>query len=127
MKIQKIIEDQKAFQRLIGYPVDSKIETDKHEMAEKHLFKMIEECIEVRKEFPSVMNPWAKIQKKPDLNRIKEEMADVFLFFVNILSIWEFGYDDFLDKVIETQDNNFIKLKEKQNVSDNKQTTTSTD
>lgn len=112
-KINKIIERQKDFQRIVGFPIDSNLESDRNEMSEKYVFKLIEEAIELRKEFPSVMNPWSKKQKEVDLLRVKEEMSDVLLFFVNLLITWKFSFDEILDVIVKVQENNFSKVAEK--------------
>jgi NTP pyrophosphatase (non-canonical NTP hydrolase) len=82
-------------------------------MAEKYLFKLIEEAIEVRKEFPSVMNPFAKNQKDPSLIRIQEELSDVFLFFINLLIVWDIDFEKFIDSTLVVQDINYKILNEK--------------
>jgi len=112
-KINKIIERQKDFQRIVGFPIDSNLESDRNEMSEKYIFKLIEEAIELRKEFPSVMNPWSKKQKEVDLLRVKEEMSDVLLFFINLLATWKFSFEEILNVIEEVQENNFSKVAEK--------------
>ena len=112
-EIEKIIQRQKEFQRFIGFPIDSNLEKDRNELSEKYLFKMIEEAIELRKEFPSIMNPWSKKQKEADMTRILEEMSDVFLFFVNLLVTWRVTAWELFEVVKKVQDNNLQKVKEK--------------
>ena len=113
MQLQKIKERQIEFQRLVGFPIDSKLETDRNELSEKYVFKLIEEAIELRKEFPSIMNPWSKKNKPADLSRIKEEMSDVLLFFINLLITWRIDFEDLLKVAQGVQDVNFYKVKEK--------------
>lgn len=112
-KIEQIIERQKEFQRFVGFPIDSNLEEDRNELSEKYVFKLIEEAIELRKEFPSVMNPWSKKQKEADFTRIKEEMSDIFLFFMNLLITWKFSFEEIVEMVEKVQDNNVMKVKEK--------------
>ena len=112
-KIERIIEKQKEFQRFVGFPIDSNLENDRNELSEKYVFKLIEEAIELRKEFPSVMNPWSKKQKEADFSRIKEEMSDIFLFFINLLITWKFSFEEIVDMIEKVQENNFMKIKEK--------------
>lgn len=111
--IEDIYQRQYSFQKFIDFPVDSNLEDDRNEMSEKFVFKLIEESIELRKEFPSMMNPWSKSQKQPDLIRIKEELSDVFLFFINFLMVWKIDFGDFTNFVKTIQDRNFQKIKEK--------------
>lgn len=111
--MEQIINKQKEFERFIGFPIDSNLESDRNELSEKFIFKMIEECIELRKESPSVMNSWSKEQKEANLTRIKEEMSDVFLFFLNNMITWKIDWNKFLEIVSAVQDNNFLGVKEK--------------
>lgn len=111
--LQQITDSQKEFQRLVSFPIDSITAKDRNEMAEKYLFKMIEEIIELRKEFPSVINPWSKSQKDEDVTRIKEELSDIFLFLINFVNIWGFKSDELLEILSRVQDNNFTHVKTK--------------
>ena len=111
--MDQLIERQREFQRFVGFPIDSILESDRNEMSEKYIFKMIEEAVELRREFPSSINPWSKHQKTADLNRIKEEMSDVFLFFTNLLLVWKIDFADFLDSARLVQERNFLKIKKK--------------
>lgn len=112
-RINKLTKAQWDFQLLAEKPVDSIQEKVRNSLAEEYILKLIEESIEVRKEFPSAFNPWSKTQKVADIKRIKEEMSDVFLFFVNLLNVWRIDFEDFLNEVEEIQDNNFKGLKGK--------------
>src|SRR3990167_5724612 len=113
-RIQKIIEIQKEFQRLVGFPIDSILERDRNEMSEKYILKLIEEAIEARKEFPSVMNPWSKSSVQADKKKVTEEFVDVFLFLVNLLNCWKISLEDFISAIEEKQEINIRKVKEKQ-------------
>ena len=95
-KLLELIEKQREFQRAVGFPVDSILEQDRNEMSEKYTFKLIEEAVEMRREFPSAMNPWSKHQKAADLKRVREEYADVVLFLLNIAIVWKFTPDEIL-------------------------------
>lgn len=112
-RLLNFIDRQKQFQREVGYPIDSITESDRNEMSEKYVFKLIEEAVELRKEFPSVVNPWSKKQKPADLQRIKEEFSDVLLFLTNIAIVWKLSPEEIMKMVEEVQDNNFMKLKQK--------------
>lgn len=111
--IVNIIEKQKDFQRFLGWPIDSNLEEDRDRLFEIFIFKMIEEAIELRKESPSVLNPWSKKQKEADHTRIKEEMSDVLLFFFNLCITWKLPLQELFDTVQKVQENNFMKIKEK--------------
>lgn len=112
--MKDILTKQVEFEKAIGVPIDTILEKERNEMSEMFLFKMIEEAIETRKEFPSVMNKWSKTQKTADLTRVQEELADVFIFFINVLLAWRINWNDFLKVVEKVQYNNFTKAKEKQ-------------
>lgn len=106
-----IIKGQREFQRALGWPIDSISETDRNELSEKYIFKMIEEAVELRREFPSTMNPWSKHQKAADLERVKEEFGDVLLFLTNIAIVWQFTPEEILETLVKLQNNNFEKIK----------------
>jgi len=112
-RFKSIAKKQKEFQRLVKYPVDTILESERNEMSEKYLFKMIEEIVELRKEFPSVANPYSKSQKTADLTRVKEELADVILFLVNFINIWKFSIEELVDTIEATQKHNVEKVKMK--------------
>lgn len=112
-KLEELVENQKEFQRGLGWPIDSVSESDRNELSERYIFKLIEEAVELRREFPSVMNPWSKHQKSADITRIKEEFSDVLMFLINIAIVWKFSPEDVLESLIKTQKNNFKKIKER--------------
>lgn len=102
---------QREFQKLVGFPIDSSREVDRNEMAEKYLFKAIEEIIELRREFPSAINPWSKSQQLSDPERIKEEFSDVILFLINFAIVWKITPEKMLEVIEQTQQNNFNSFK----------------
>ena len=105
---------QKEFQRMVDFPVDSMSAADRDEMSEKYLFKAIEEIVELRKEFPSVMNPWSRTQRQiENLDDIKAEFADVYLFLMNFLNVWKISDDEILDAIMAKQEKNFLHIKTK--------------
>jgi NTP pyrophosphatase (non-canonical NTP hydrolase) len=108
-----ISSKQKEFQRQVGFPVDSVLASDRNEMSEKYLFKAIEEIVELRKEFPSVMNPWAKTQKDENLDDIKSELSDVFLFLINFMNAWGISEDELHDAIETKQTINYNSIKRK--------------
>src|SRR5436190_12182530 len=110
-RLEEILKKQVAFQKLVGFPIDTNVESVRNELAEKYLFKMIEEAVELRREFPSVMNPWSKHQKAADLTRIKEEFSDVVLFLMNFMLTFKMDPTEVLEQLEATQANNFKKIK----------------
>lgn len=112
-RISQLLKRQKEFQRVVGFPIDSISESDRNEMSEKYVFKLIEEAVELRKEFPSVVNPWSKKQKPADIQRVKEEFSDVLLFLINIAIVWKFSPEEILEMVESVQSNNFRNIKQK--------------
>lgn len=111
--IKQLIDRQREFQRAVGFPIDSITEADRNEMSEKYVFKLIEEAVELRKEFPSVVNPWSKKQKPADIQRVKEEFADVLMFALNIAIVWRFTPEEILQILVDVQNNNFMNIKKK--------------
>lgn len=112
-RLEKIKERQHQFQKLVKFPIDTVLEQERNELAEKYIFKMIEEMIELRKEFPSAMNPWSKSQKKADRSRILEELSDVILFFINFMILWKISPEEILDMIEKVQENNYNSVKQK--------------
>lgn len=107
------IEKQKEFQRFVGFPIDSNLESDRNELSEIYLFKMIEEVVELRKEIPSTMNRWSKSQKIVSKDRVLEELSDVIFFLMNFCITWKLSASEILDTMKKVQSDNFQKVKEK--------------
>lgn len=113
-KFKQISDRQKDFQRVVGFPIDSLSARDRDEMSEKYLFKAIEEIVELRKEFPSVMNPWSRTQRQiENLDAIKDELADVMLFLVNFINVWGIDEDALWDALLAKQERNYEHIKNK--------------
>lgn len=111
--LNNIIKKQIEFQKNVGFPIESILESDRNELSEKYIFKAIEELIEVRKEFPSVMNPWSKNQKNADREKILNEFSDVLLFLINFSIVWKIKPEEILESIEKTQSFNFSKMKER--------------
>lgn len=109
--LNEIIAKQRDFQKMVGFPIDTNVESVRNEVAEKYIFKMIEEAVELRREFPSVMNPWSKHQKPADMQRIKEEFCDVLLFLMNFMIAFKLSPDEVLEEIHKVQHHNFEKIK----------------
>lgn len=113
-KFEQISNNQRNFQRVVGFPIDSISARDRDEMSEKYLFKAIEEIVELRKEFPSVMNPWSRTQRQiENLDAIKDELADVMLFLVNFINVWGITEDELWDSLLAKQQKNYEHIKTK--------------
>ncbi len=112
-RIEKILNKQVALQKLVKMPIDTNLEAVRDELGEKYIFKMIEEAIELRKEFPSTANPWSKTNHQADFKRIKEEACDVMFFLINFLLTFKISPDELLNELEKVQDNNFNKIKGK--------------
>lgn len=111
--MKDILKKQKEFEKILNIPIDTVLESERNELSEIFILKTIEELIEVRREFPSQMNKWSKTQTEANLTRIKIELADVFLFFTNLLLTWKIDWEEFIYAVKFVQNNNFIKVKER--------------
>jgi len=112
-QIKEILERQKSFQAFVGFPVETVVEHERNELSEKYLFKAIEEIIELRKEFPSAVNPWSKVQKNADKSRILEEFSDVILFLSNFMNVWKISPEELLTVIEQVQFENFKQVKAK--------------
>mgnify|MGYP001580030848 CR=1 FL=1 len=108
-----ILKKQREFEQLVGVPIDTILEKERNEMSEMFIFKAIEELVETRREFPSVLNKWSKNNKDANTDRVKEEISDAFLFMSNLLLAWRISWEEFLTQVRITQQNNFTKIKER--------------
>jgi len=108
-----VIEKQKDYQRYVDFPIDTLREAERNELSEKYIFKAIEELIELRKEFPSMINPWSKHQKNSDTDRIREEFSDVMLFLINFSIVWKLTPTQVLESLEKTQNTNCDNLKVK--------------
>jgi uracil-DNA glycosylase family 4 len=113
MTITDLIKLQEDFQLAVGFPIDSQLESERNRLSEIFLFKAIEEIIELRKEFPSAMNPWAKTQKFADTSLVLKEYCDVLLFLINFANLWKFSPEQILESLKSVQHANFQKIKEK--------------
>jgi uracil-DNA glycosylase len=110
----KILEKQHAFQKLVGVNIDSKVEEDRLLFAEIFITKGIEEFVELRRTFPSILNKASKSQPRYDRQVTLKEWVDVFLFWTNIGLVFEFTEEELFNTIKEVQDNNFFKFKERQ-------------
>ncbi len=112
-QLVNLILKQIQFQTKVNLPIETTDEDEKYELGEIYLFKSIEEIVELRKEFPSIMNKYAKNQKKPDMEKILNEFSDVLFFLMNFAILWRITPEMMLEKMKEVQTNNFKKLEEK--------------
>ena len=111
--LNEISKKQYELQKLVGFPIDSIRESDMNQLGEVYIFKAIEELIELRKEFPSVMNKWSKKQKVTDKKRILEELSDVMFFLMNFCISFRIKPEELLEEMGNIQDVNFTKIKER--------------
>ena len=112
-RIKTLLKNQIDFQKLVGLPIDTKVESERNELAEIYIFKMIEEAVELRREFPSTMNKWSKYNKPADMARIKEELSDVMFFLINFILTFKLTPEEILEQLESVQANNFQKVKAK--------------
>lgn len=113
MPIQDILDLQREFQLLCEVDIDT-CDADKvNELSETFLFKAIEEIIELRKTFPSVLNKWAKTQPTENKAETLDELSDVLLFLVNMCLVRKISPEEVLMALKTKQQINFQKVKEK--------------
>lgn len=113
--INDLFEFQKQFQiKAMGVDVTELDAKKRLALAEGFVFKAIEECVELRKTFPSSFN---KVEKHPgqcDENEINRELADVFIFLINFMLVMNISSETLLKTLIEVQLVNLTKLEAKQ-------------
>ena len=108
-----MIKKQRQFQLALNIPINTLDEQKKYELSEIFLFKAIEEIIELRKEFPSVLNKHSKTQKEPIRERVMSELSDVLFFLINFSLLWKVTPANLLKYMSEVQKNNFKKINKK--------------
>lgn len=112
-EISLLQSKQKSFQKFVGAEIDSNVEEERLRLIEIYIYKLIEEGIELRKEFPSMLNIWSKQQKYYELPKVKGEMCDILLFFINICCALDIPFEDMIRHCTQIQANNFAVLKRK--------------
>ena len=112
-RIKTLLQNQIEFQKLVGLPIDTVVESERDRLAEIYIFKMIEESVELRREFPSTMNAWSKTNKPANMDRIKEEFSDVMFFLINFMLTFKLTPEEMLEQLELVQSNNFKKIKSK--------------
>lgn len=113
-RIEQIIKRQIEFQYMTGFPINSKLESEKLQLAEFYLMKLIEEVIETRKTFPSQMNPYQKNQPTNfSRDDILAEFVDILLFALNFKILWNFDDANILSAIEHKQEINIQKVKDK--------------
>ncbi len=114
--LNRVSRRQRAFQTMVGLNIDTIVEEDRNRLAEMYIFKGIEELVELRKTFPSVLNKASKHTPNVDMIRVKEEASDTLLFMLNFLMVFHIDFNEILETVDLVQNNNFAKYKEKKMV-----------
>lgn len=117
--LSKDVEDLFDFQKAFQFKVSDTDVTEldfsaRLALAEGFVFKAIEECVELRKTFPSSLN---KVEKHPgqcDKAEVKRELSDVFIFLINFMLVMHISPEDLLETLVEVQLNNLAKLEAKQ-------------
>jgi uracil-DNA glycosylase family 4 len=113
-RLKTIMRLQAEFQTAVDINIDSKVETERNKMAETFLFKAIEECVELRKTFPSALNPWAKSQPEKVVREdMLGELSDTLLFLINFMLVFRLQPEEILETMRWKQHINFTKVKER--------------
>lgn len=113
-RLHLIVKRQIEFQYMTGFHINSKLESEKLQLAEFYLMKLIEEVVETRKTFPSQMNPYQKNQPT-NFSRedILAEFVDILLFATNFKILWNFDDEKILTAMEHKQAINIQKVKDK--------------
>jgi len=79
----------------------------KEERTQQMLFAVIEESIELKRELN--LKEWKKERKEVDVDKVKEELIDIFHFIINIALIWGLSPEDLLEQFLEKQTTNRVR------------------
>lgn len=112
-RLEQIFENQRILQRTHGFPIDSINPADKDRMAEIYIYKMVEECIELRRTQPSSLIPMSKSQPEIDRTAMISEGVDIQLYFINWMIARGVTPDELLDQLDAVQANNLAKAHER--------------
>lgn len=112
-KLKNLRDRQADFQRMVGAPIDSKLEKDRNQLSETYVFKGMEEMVELRKTFPSALNPDEKNRATVEKETVLFEFCDVIHFLINLSIVWKFSFEEILESLEKVQDNNYAKIKAK--------------
>lgn len=107
-----ILQNQITFQNLAG--IDILNEKNNLALMEGYLFKAIEECVELRKTFPSAFN---SVEKNPgNLARpeMLAELADIFLFLANFMIATQLTICEVVQAIEEKQKVNLNTIMRKE-------------
>lgn len=109
-EINRIFSNQVEFQKLVGIDFLELDEDRKDELAEGHLFKAIEEIVELLKTQPSAINKYSKTRPEVNENRMLDELSDVILFLINFCIFRGLNPEKVLKAIVIKQGLNFLKL-----------------
>jgi len=88
----KVQEDLMKMYNIKVLPLNSR---EGQEQIKTYIYYLVEEIFEFANLLKS--RPWTKTLYDPDVNRIKDEIADAIAFFVQILYLLKFNHKDVVD------------------------------
>lgn len=89
MQLQKLLEQQKELQQLLGNPMGTGVACVK-----ENALALIREVVEVLDEVPS--KPWHQDENPMDFECILLELVDVLMFWMNIVNEMGFTAEDLM-------------------------------
>lgn len=113
-ELNQIIGKQIEFQEILNIDINTIVENDRNRIGENYIYKGIEEFVELRRTFPSVINADEKNPRTVDMVEVMNELSDVALFLLNFMVVFRITPEELLNHVPKVQENNFLKKKEKE-------------
>jgi len=110
-KLNAIFEKQLTFQKMCGHPysdITSSSINKKESLSDRYILAMIDELIEFR----NCLNKkeWEKKRFKINRKHLLEELADVWLFVINLSVLWNVKPSVMLSVIINKQKINDNRL-----------------
>ena len=105
-RLQQILDRQHKFQKMLHVPIDDKKE--QRNLSGIFCRSMQDEIYEVMAEYQN--KTWdfkhRKDEKPTNVKNIKIEMVDVFLFFLNLMLVWEMSLEELIELSVQRQKRN---------------------
>ena len=109
-RIEKVIEQQRFFQRFLGINIDNPDYLAKLKLSESYILEIVGEAMEIKESVPSYFNP-RKRKKDIDIEDMKKEIADLLIHVCNFCLLWKIEPEEMLEKIEEVQIDNLARMK----------------
>ena len=98
-KLDKLFKRQKELQIILGEDIDRFTEDQAQQYTKDNILSLLDETHEVLREIN--WKHWKKTKKVIDKDHLKEELTDVFHFFINLCLAWGFTSNEIYDAYLE--------------------------